>query len=438
MHSWLRQIIAAHYAQQMESSLLHFAHGLAVALAAGLLVGLERGWRDRELPDGARVAGLRTFALIGLLGGVLASLPNSGLALAAGVLALGALLSASYARAAKARGSLSITTAVAALATLSLGAVAVKGEPVLAIGAAVVITVLLDLKPQLHRWLQLIDPAELQAILQLAVVSAVVLPLLPDRGMGPYQALNPFSLWLAVVVIASLSLAGHVAVRVRGPAKGMLWTGVLGGLASSTAATLTLARLVRADPAGAGVAAASALAACAVMFVRMALIVSVLLPGNSLALAGVLILLGLLMFACAGIAWHQASPVPAAGFPSETRIFDLQTGVVFAVLLAVVAVLSRAAMAHFGATGLYTVAFISGFADVDAAAISTAQLAAQNQIASASAATAILLATFANLLLKAGMSFMIAGLPFGRRIAAGYTAAALVGTLVIGAGSVLR
>ena len=223
------------------------AVGLAASLALGLLIGLERGWRERELSDGGRVAGLRTFALTGLLGGLLATLFDDfgPWPLLGGLFGVSLLLAVSYRAATKTSGNLSITSAVAMLLTLVLGAIAAHGDIALALAAAVVVAVLLDLKPTLHRWLHLIEHRELTAALQLLVLSVVILPNLPDQGFGPYQALNPYRLWWAVVLIAGLSLAGHVAMRATGPQRGVFWTGVLGGLASSTAATLALARHAR-------------------------------------------------------------------------------------------------------------------------------------------------------------------------------------------------
>ena len=216
--------------------------GLGAALAAGLLVGLERGWQGRELPEGGRVAGLRTFALIGLLGGVLAIASPSPVPLALGLAGVALLFAVSFARASAASRSLSITSGVAAMVTYGLGAVAAGGHVILAVGAAAVVALLLDLKGELHEGMRHIQPAELNAVLQFGVLTAAILPLLPDQGYGPYDALNPFRLWLAVIVIAALSLAGHVAARWRGARQGLLWAGLLGGIASSTAATLALAR----------------------------------------------------------------------------------------------------------------------------------------------------------------------------------------------------
>lgn len=182
------------------------------------------------------------------------------------LLGLALLLAVSYARNSKLSGNLSATTPVAMLLTLVLGAFAAHGNITLALSAAVIGAVLLDLKPTLHGWLRLIDHRELTASLQLLVLSMVILPYLPNTGLGPYAALNPYQLWWAVILIAGLSLTGHFAMRITGAQRGVLWTGILGGLASSTATTLALARYARAQPSLAGAAAAGTLASCGVMF----------------------------------------------------------------------------------------------------------------------------------------------------------------------------
>ena len=219
-------------------------------MGAGFIIGLERGWREREQAEGSRVAGLRTFALIGLLGGAAATLHDHfGVwPLAMGLFALALLGAVSYREWVRVSGNLSATSTIAALLAYTLGAMAASGSPVLAVGVAVIVAVLLDLKSTLHRWLRVIEHRELSAALQMLVLSVVVLPWLPDRGYGPYEALNPYGLWWAVVLVVGLSLAGHVAMRFTGPQRGTFWTGVLAGLASSTAATLALSRRARDQP----------------------------------------------------------------------------------------------------------------------------------------------------------------------------------------------
>lgn len=406
------------------------AQAVASALAVGLLVGLERGWSQRGMDEGGRVAGLRTFGLIGMLGGVLAVTTAGASALAVGLGAIAVLFAVSYRRASLAAGSLSITTAVAGLVTFVLGALAASDQAVLAVAGAVLVALLLGLKPTLHHWLRLIAPAELTALLQLGVLSAVVLPLLPDAGIGPYGSINPFRLWVAVILIAALSLLGHVASRLVGQRRGLLWVGLLGGLASSTAATLSLSRMARGQRELAHAAAAGVLAACGVMFVRMALVVSALSTAGTIRLVALLVLVGLVAFSVAAWIWCSARGIPsstdAARHPLETKVFDLASALAFGGLLAGVSILARAASDAFGIAGLYGVAFVSGLADVDAVVISAVQLPPAGMSAAA-LATTVLIASGANLLVKGTMAWLVGGRAMGGWVLGGYALLAGLG-----------
>lgn len=411
---------------------------LGAALAVGLVVGLERGWRHRDVPEGGRVAGLRTFALIGLLGGAL-SLPGlPELWTGVGLAAVALLFAVSWQRSASASGTMSITTAIAALATFALGAVAARGHALVALAAAVVVALLLDLKEELHGWLRLVHPQELNAILQLGVLSVVILPLLPDEGFGPYGAINPFKLWLAVILVAGLSLLGHVASRLRGEQQGLLWVGMLGGLASSTAASLSLARVARTEPRLGVPAAAAIVAASGVMFLRMAVVISALEPELALRLGTYLVVLGLATFAAAALLWRRRDRGEDVTVPAQAKLFDLGTAVGFGVALGVIAVLVHAGKQAMGDAGIYVVAFLSGLADVDAIVISTVQMHAQDELAAATTAAAILLAALANMVVKAGIAWTIAGRGVGVRVAASFAAVGAVGLAVPVLASLVR
>jgi len=417
------------------SSLPPDAPGLIAALAIGLLIGLERGWHDRELPEGGRVAGLRTFALTGLLGGVLGHLqPDFGpWPLLGALLGLSLLLTVSYARAAKLSGNLSATTAVAMLLTLVLGAFAAHGNITLALAAAVIVAVLLDLKPTLHGWLRLMEHRELTASLQLLVLSVVILPYLPNAGLGPYGALNPYQLWWAVILIAGLSLAGHFAMRLTGSQRGILWTGLLGGLASSTAATLALARYARQQPALAGAAAAGSLAACGVMFFRMAVLLGVIQPALLSTFGGALVVTGVVMLGMALWRWRRRPGSAASeGAVGAMAPFDLGTALGFGAFLAVMAVLVPAAKQWLGTSGIYVLSAVSGLADVDAIVISLARLHGAGGLPTTVAVTALGLATAANMLTKAGIAWTTGGARVGKPVVIGYLIAMACGTASLG------
>ncbi|MDG5977994.1 membrane protein [Hydrogenophaga taeniospiralis CCUG 15921] len=414
--------------------LLPGAQGLVAALAVGLVIGLERGWHNRELPEGGRVAGLRTFALTGLLGGVLGHLqPDFGAwPLLGALLGLSLLLTVSYARRARLSGDLSATTPVAMLLTLALGAFAAHGNITLALSAAVIGAVLLDLKPTLHGWLRVIDHRELTASLQLLVLSMVILPYLPNTGLGPYGALNPYQLWWAVILIAGLSLTGHFAMRITGAQRGLLWTGILGGLASSTAATLALARYARQQPRLAGPAAAGSLAACGVMFFRMLVLLAVVQPSLLSTLGSSLVASGLVLLGVALWRWRkQAHTSVGEGAVDTMAPFDLGTALGFGALLAVMSVLVPAAKQWLDTSGLYVLSAVSGLVDVDAILISLARLHGTGGLSTVASVTALGLATLANMVTKIGIAWTTGGSQVGKPVFLGYLAALACGAIVL-------
>lgn len=409
--------------------------GLAAALAVGLLIGLQRGWRSRDMSEGSRVAGLRTFALVGLFGGVLGSLYESfGVwPLAGGLVGLAVLMAVAYREGVAASGDLSATSSVAALLTFSLGALAASGDAGPAVGAAVVTAVLLDLKPTLHRWLRMTEHRELSAALQLLVLSLVILPLLPDSGFGPHQALNPYRLWWAVVLVAGLSLAGHFAMRFSGPARGMLWTGLLGGLASSTAATLALARQARDKPALVDAAAAGTLAACGVMFLRMTTILTALQPAFGRAIAAPLLASGAVLLALAALQWRRRDATAQAGSAEDMAPFGLGTALGFGAFLGVMALLVQVSKAWFGIAGVYGLAALSGLADVDVIVVSLARVQGTDGLPATAVLLALGLAALANMVTKATIAWITGGAALGKKVVAAYAIAAVAGGSVAAA-----
>ncbi len=406
--------------------------GLVAALAIGLLIGLERGWHDREIPDGGRVAGLRTFALTGLLGGVLGHLqPDFGpWPLLGALVGISLLLAVFYAQFAKLSGNLSATTAIALLLTLLLGVFAAHRDITMALAMSVIVAVLLSMKPTLHGWLHLIEYRELTASLQLLVLSLVILPYLPNRGMGPYAALNPYQLWWAVILIAFLSLAGHLVMRITGAQRGILWTGLLGGLASSTAITVALARYARNQPQLTEAVVASALAACGVMFFRMTFLLVVIQPALATWFVAVLLTTGAVLLALAFQRWYKATATSNGLNAVEAMPpFDLMTALIFTAFLAVTSMLVPAAQQWLGNSGIYAVSMISGLADVDAIVISLARSYSNQGLSAATVLVALALATSANMLTKVGIAWSTAGRSVGKSIGGGYAIAVLFGAL---------
>ncbi len=378
---------------------------LALALAIGLLVGLERGWRARGEPAGHRVAGFRTFGLLGLLGGVAALLPPAfGAAL---LLGAAATLVAGYLRESTAERH-SATTTIAALLTLALGAFAAGGHAVEALAAAAVLVLLLALRHQLHALLRGMSEAEIEAISRFAIVALVVLPLMPDRAMGPLDAWNPRHLWLVVVLVSGLSFLGYAAARRLGPGRGLMVTAAAGGLVSSTSVTVAYAgRLAEADSATRGALTAGIAIASAVMFGRVLLLTALLAPAALATLAATIVPAGAVALGLAALAATQARQAGPAHAMSLGNPLDFRPALQLAALIALLAIAVRWAIDRFGDLGVGVLLTLTGAGDVDAAIITLAGLPA-GSIAPAPAGQALALAVIANTAVKLCLVLAIA------------------------------
>jgi uncharacterized membrane protein (DUF4010 family) len=387
---------------------------LAVALAIGLLMGLERGWEYRQLPEGGRIAGIRTFGLIALLGAIAVQLggPYHELFLAAGILAVAFLMGIGYWRETMSSVDVSITTPIAALVAFSLGAMAGLGHLTIASSAAVVITMMLGFRIELHSLVAHIERAELTATLRLLLITVVMLPILPDRAIGPWQAFNPYQIWWMVVMIAVLSYVGYFANKFLGERRGVIVTGLFGGMTSSTAVTLTLSPIARTRKEERELIAAAILAASAIMFPRMLIIAAVVKPELAMKIAPPFAAATLLTAGGAGwFAWRSRATEPDSSTSElQTRNpLDLWFALKFGLLLSVIMVASRAAENLLGNRGLFTLAGISGLADVDAITLSVASMVKQGQANLEAAAIAVLIAAAVNTLVKPALMTFVAG-----------------------------
>lgn len=381
---------------------------LGIAIAIGFIIGLERGWQGRESEEGTRVAGLRTFGLIGLLGGLWGLLgeDQGPWLVALAFVALTALLIVAHVLSVKKTGDYGITTIVAALITFALGALAARGFLHIAVAGAIVTAIILSLKTILHGWLRHIDYDELSAVLKLALIWIVILPLMPDQGYGPWQAINPYQIWWMVVLIAGISFAGYMAIKIVGSRKGLLITGFLGGLISSTAATINLSKLAE-KKIRITVICAAILLAETIMFPRMLLEIAVV--NRSLLLPALLPIGVMTVVMLAGVAlmWRYRENVEAGELP-VTNPFQLKMALQFGLLLAIVMFLSKAFQAWLGETGIYLVSLISGIADVDAITLSLASMAGE-ELNADTAVRGIVIAAIANTLFKTALAMGIAG-----------------------------
>jgi uncharacterized membrane protein (DUF4010 family) len=404
---------------------------LGAALAIGLLIGVERGWHEREAKEGARIAGVRTYGLVGLLGGGMALIAEKFGALVMGLafVALAGLLAAVYVEnLRRGRSDVGITSLVAALLTFALGALAAMGEVVIAAASAVLTTLLLGYKPQLHRWVNALEGEELRAGIKLLLISVVLLPVLPNRGFGPWEALNPYAIWWMVVLVAGISFVGYFAVKIGGAARGTVFTGLAGGLASSTALTLHFSRLAARDASLAPVLATGVLLACGTMFPRMLLVASLL----NRELFEVLLVPAAVMAACvyapALVFLHrQARVQPYSASPLKNPL-ELKTALAFGALLALIMLLGKALQNFSGDAGVLALAAASGIADVDAITLSLARMSGED-LGLPTAALGVVIAGSVNSLVKGAMAGMIGGRVMGLRVASPLAAAAGAGLL---------
>lgn len=407
---------------------------LAVALAIGLVIGIERGWKQREEAEGERAAGLRTHALSGLLGGIWGALAlNTG---QAGVVALALAFAAFTAAIAVFRyremvhdKTFGATTVVAAMLAFALGALAVTGDRTAAAAAAVAAAMLLALKAALHEWVKRLTWEELRAGLILLAMTVVLLPLLPHRELSPYFPVNPHAVWLLTILIAALSFAGYVAIRLAGPSIGVLLSGLAGGLVSSTAVTLNMARLARADGERRNIFAAGVLVASAVMMLRVLVIVAFVNVELLAPLAAPLLLGALTLAGIAGYLANWGREDSPVGKPLSLRNpFEFRVVLEFGALLAVIMAAANLLAGWAGSEGAIVLAAISGLLDVDAISISLARLVPHG-LASGGAVAAILVAVVANSLTKIALGTAAGGLKFSKVVARGIAASLAVGAL---------
>ncbi|MHC4984222.1 MAG: MgtC/SapB family protein [Planctomycetota bacterium] len=401
---------------------------LGIALGIGLLIGLERGWERRKGPEGSRVAGLRTFGLIGLAGACSSLIAESfgEWFLGLGLVAVAIILAAGYLRRTRESKDIGTTTAVAGLLTFCLGALVPIGYPLVAVAAAVVTTILLSYKPTLHAWVEKIEKRELRATFKLLLISVVLLPVLPDEGYGPWQAFNPYEIWWMVVLVAGISYVGYFAMKIGGAGYGSVMTGIFGGLAASTAATLTLAKLSQRQRGLEYALAAGILAAGATMYLRILVVASVVNPLLFPELVLPVATMTTVTFAAAALAWRRTGNKELPADLELQNPFQLLMAVRFGVFLAAVLLLSRLLVAYLGDEGVYYLAAASGVADVDAITLSLSRMSA-DELPLRVAGLGIIIAAVTNGVVKSAIAVAVGGKAIGWRVVAGLLGPAALG-----------
>ena len=403
---------------------------LTVALAIGLLVGLERGWQTRDAEDNRRAAGFRTFALSGLLGGVTGLIALKTSAAVIGWVFLGYMgaFAAFHWLEARSEGRASVTSVVAGMLTFLLGTMAVVGDLQLAIACAVGMTVLLALREPLHRWINSLSWQEIRAVLTLLAMSFLLLPLLPNRPIDPWSAINPHRIWLFAIMIATISFAGYVAVKALGNRLGVFMAAGAGGLASSTATTLALARLAREHPSSSGLLSAGILVASGVMMLRTGAIALALNGALFSPLIPALLTAAAVLGIGAAVLWFRSVQQETPDLQIANPL-EIGTAIKLAALLAAVMLAAELVRRIFGGIGVLVVAALSGVADVDAVTISMARMAG-GDVDPNTAAHAIMIAIAVNTVSKT----IVAGSVGNRKIGflvGGISAAALAAGLAV-------
>ena len=378
---------------------LALLQSLGTALGLGLLVGLEREWTKNP------IAGIRTFGLIGLFGGLVGAMGTvfGGWIVASGLAACTAMaILANLAAMRRKEPDIGLTTEFAMLAIFAIGALAGMGQLAPAVACAGTVMVLLQYKEPLHGAVRKVGAKELKEIARLVLAGLVILPLLPNREMGPLGVLNPFKIWLMVVLIVGISLAAYLVGKFIGGAKSAVIAGILGGLVSSTAATASVSRRSRAEGAAGIVLAAIIITASAVVFGRVIVEVVLTAPGQKWAvlppLATMMVWSGVVAAATLWIAKRSGQEPGDEEPPSELKgavMFGLlYVGVLYAVALA---------KEHFGSSGLYLVAAISGLTDMDAITLSMSEIVKRGELPPSTGWRAILIAALSNIAFKTGI-----------------------------------
>jgi len=422
----------------MPESQFSAALPLLIAFAQGLLIGLERGWHQRREKEGARIAGLRTYGLLGMLGGLTGLLAGAepGLLIGLSLIAVTLFLLVGYLLEVLRDKDIGMTSLVAGVLTFMLGVAACRGYSTESAAAAVLVLFLLNYKVSIHAALRALKPQELHATLKLLLISVVVLPILPDRGVGPWQAINPYEVWWMVVLISTISFCGYFAMRIVGQRKGVLLTALLAGLASSTALTLSFSRLARqpeakSDQEQQRLLAAGILLACGTMFPRMLIVVSLLNPLIFSSLLTPLILMALVVYGSAGLLyWHSLHSAGGDGrrHTGLKNPLDLGSALFFALILMLLMLVTIWLKQQFGDAGVLLLAFLSGMTDVDAITLALVRMA-PDEISLTLAAQGILLAACVNSLVKGAIACAVAGGRFGLTIMLPMLLAALMAAL---------
>ncbi len=402
----------------------------AIALGLGLLVGLQR-----ELTKSG-LAGIRTFPVITLFGALsaLLSLQFGGWVIASATLAVASILiigNLPLFCGNQPREESGVTTEFSALVMFAVGAYLIVGEIIIAVIVGALTAVLLQFKEPLHRVVSKIGDKDAYAIAQFVLISLVILPILPNRAYGPYSVFNPFQTWTVVVLIVGMGLAAYICQRMFGNKAGALLSGVLGGLISSTATTVSHARMSKQSPNSAVAAALVIVIASSIVFARMIAEILFVAPTQAAELVPPVAAMLVLMIAISAAVYFFAARTKMESVAPPSNPADLKAAIVFGIVYSAVLFAVAAAKDLFGDSGLYAVSVISGLTDVDALTLSTAQLVSQSRVDPITGSHLILIGALANLVFKSGIVFAIGDRRAAKLVAVAVAIAVVTGIAIL-------
>lgn len=397
-------------AEQMSDYQLLMRMGLILLL--GFLVGIERGWSLREKKAGKRTAGIRTFTLIALAGGLWGILSEhiGDVILGFALLGFVIIIMVGFYQQAKLTNSVGLTTEMAAFVTFAIGVAGVKGYILLSVAVTIIMVGILSIKPRLHRWVTTIEPNELYSGILFLVISAVLLPLLPNQGYGPWNVLNPFEIWAMVVLIAGVSYVGYFSMKYLGGEKGILFTAFTGSLVSSIAVTVTLGRYSQ-EMKSIHILITGLFIATLTALGRVLLWIAIFNP-PLLVKAGPPVLLMIAITLAGSVwLWGESDEASTTKKINVSNPLQMGTALQFGVLLVIIMLLSETSKQWFGDPGIFVLSVISGMVDIDSITLSLLQMGGE-ALSQTSAAKGVVLAAITNTLVKGGIFVFFAG--FGR------------------------
>lgn len=375
---------------------------MGLVLILGLIIGIERGWSFQQKKEGQRTAGVRTFTLIALSGGIWGILSEhvGAVLLGAALVAFVLIIMIGYYLHVQQTGALGLTTEMAAFVTFGVGVAVIKGYIILSVAITVVMVLLLSIKPKLHTWIKTIEPQEFYSGILFLIISAVVLPLLPNRGYGPWKVLNPFEIWGMVVLIAGISYIGYFSMKYLGSERGILFTSFTGSLVSSIAVTVTLGRFAREGETTTDMLVVGALIANFTALSRMLLWLGIFNPiliyevGPSVVMM-IVTTSGLVLWA-----WKNSEKAKKRKQISSIKNpLQLSTAIQFGIVLALVMLLSEASSQWLGDPGVYGLSIISGMVDIDSITLSLLQMGGET-LSQEVASNGLILVAISNTFIK--------------------------------------